>query len=224
MPASHSTARRELTDSLRALILLIGKFLLAGGDQKEAFAYARRVSEARFIQNIPFGELVRSYYIGEEVVWNELVQYLKEQDHSLDDWVKLFSIKSSLEADLISALSSSYMAEKDLYINRRLRELTAMIEVGKTIAASIQLDVVLRQILEVSTSLMQVNMGAVFFLQEETGNLQLEAALGLPRPWVKGADDRSLQIPVARGAREEEAGGGQHRTPGGPLPALLHRK
>lgn len=221
-----STARRELTDSLRALILLIGKFLLAGGeDQKEAFAYARRVSEARFIQNIPFGELVRSYYIGEEVVWNELVQYLKEQDHSLDDWVKLFSIKSSLEADLISALSSSYMAEKDLYINRRLRELTAMIEVGKTIAASIQLDVVLRQILEVSTSLMQVNMGAVFFLQEETGDLQLEAALGLPRPWVKGLTvdlSRSL-LRVALEKKKPEAANSE-RLEGLQLPSFAGGK
>ncbi len=181
------SARQELEESLKSLVQLIARFLETDGDDREeAFDYARRVSEARFFQNIPFGDLVRSYYIGESIVWGELVQDLAEEEYPLEDWARLFEIKGSLESDLISALSFSYMEEKDRYINRRLRELTAMIEVGKTIASTIQLDMVLRQILEVSISLMQVNTGAVFLLEEGTGDLRLEAALGLSRPWVKG--------------------------------------
>ena len=180
-------SRRELQHNLQELIEMIARFLEKGGeDSGETHEYARRVSRARFIQNIPFGDLVRAYYIGEAVVWGFVVQVVMEQDHALENWHRLFQIKSDLESDLISGLSFSYMAEKDHYINRRLQELTAMIEVGRTIAATIQLDQVLRQILEVSTALMQVHMGGVFLLDEATGELRLEASLGLPRPWARG--------------------------------------
>ncbi len=216
-------AKQDLVESLKALIQLIVHFLqIEGEDREETIAYARQLSEARFAQNIPFGDLVHSYYIGETIVWDELTKGLREADHPLQDWVDLFSIKSNLEADLITALSYSYMSEKDRYINRRLREMTAMIEVGKTIASSIQLDVVLRQILEVSTSLMQVSMGAIFLMDEAAGDLRLEAALGLPRPWVKGMTIdplRSLLGKALKSGRTEEAVGerleGLHLPPMG---------
>jgi PAS domain S-box-containing protein len=180
-------SRQELERNLEDLIDLVISFLEQGGeDREETYAYARKVSQARFVQSIPFGDLVRSYYLGEAIVWGAVVQGVVEEDYSLEDWSRLFQIKGDLESDLITGLSFAYMAEKDRYINRRLQELTAMIEVGRTIAATIQLDQVLRQILEVSTAVMQVRMGGVFLVDEHTGELRLEASLGLHRPWVKG--------------------------------------
>ncbi len=181
------SSRQELSRNIRDLIDLVISFLEAGGeDSDETYAYARKVSQARFVQSIPFGDLVRSYYVGEAVIWGAVVQAVAEGDFPLEDWSRLFEIKSELESHLISGLSFAYMDEKNRYVTRRLQELTAMIEVGRTIAATINLDQVLRQILEVSTAVMQVHMGGVFLMDEDTGNLRLEASLGLQRPWGKG--------------------------------------
>ncbi len=184
--ASRSS-RQELERDLCELIEMIAGFLeRGGGDSEEAHAYARKVSRARFLKNMPFGDIIKAYYIGEEVVWGEVVRGVAEGGYSLEDWTHLIGIKGRLEFDLISGICLSYMAEEDSKIKRHMQELEAMIEVGRTIAATIQLDQVLRQILEVSSALMQVHMGGVFLLDEASAELRLEASLGLSRPWVRG--------------------------------------
>lgn len=181
------TSRAELSESLQYLVALISKFIEREGEnQGETYAFSLMLSEANFMRNIPFDDLINSFYIGESIVWSEVIKDIREEDFSCEEWAKLFAIKSDLEGHLIPALSSAYIADKERYIARQIRELTGLIEVGKTITSTIDLDLVLKQILEVSTSLMQKKMGAIFLLDKDTGELELEAALGLSRPWTKG--------------------------------------
>ncbi len=196
-------ARQELLESLGSLALLVARLLESDGEAREdVLEYARGVGGTRFFKDLTFDDLVRAHYAGEGVVWGELTGGLAEEGCPPEGWTRLLEIKADLDSDLVSALSSSYAEGRDRDIDRRLRELTAMIEVGKTIASTIQLDQVFRQILQVSVSLMQVSKGAVYLLDEGSGELRLEAAQGLARPWVKGmaAGREGLLLHRAMGA------------------------
>ncbi len=182
-----SEAKKELWDSLETLIVMIAKFVEGEAENpRETLAFVKGVSEARFVQNVPFSDLIRSFYIGDAIIWDEVVKGFWEGDYAKEDWIRLFAIKGDLESHLITYMSEAYIKDRDKMIARQIRELASLVDVGKTISSTIDMDRLLQQILDVSTSLMEVKMGAVFLLNRETGEMRMEASTGLSRPWSKG--------------------------------------
>ncbi|RJP32227.1 MAG: PAS domain S-box protein [Actinobacteria bacterium] len=158
----------------------------SGGDREDLYAFARMIGRNRSLQSIPFADLVRAIFLVESIIWNRVIPEVKEMDLDLTDLQKLLDMQSELNSNLIAALSAAYSETKDEMINRQLRELHGLLEVGRTIASTMDLDRVFLQIIEVAAGIMQTPMGAVYLLEEDGEELRLVTQLGLSQPWAKG--------------------------------------
>lgn len=197
-------AKKDVRRLLKDLAKRTTEFM-AGEDQdsEELYAFARMVGRNRTIQSIPFGDLVRAVYLVENVVWNRITPRSLGMEISPEQWIRIVERQSELNSNLIAALSASYLETKDEMINRQIRELHGLLEVGMTIVTTMDLDRVFLQILEVATGIMQSPMGAVYLLEKGEEEFQLVSQVGLSTPWVKG---RHLDMERSLLARSIEEG------------------
>lgn len=198
-------AKQDIRGLLRNLAQRTTDFMAGkGADREELYAFARMMGKNRSLQSIPFADLVRAIFLVESIIWNRVIPEIYGKDIQPEDLEGLLALQSELNSNLISALSAAYSETKDEMINRQLRELHGLLEVGRTIASTMDLERVFLQILEVATGIMQTPMGAVYLMEEEEGELRLVSQIGLSQPWAKGR-----RVDLARSlllqAREEKA-------------------
>ena len=179
-------AKEDIRELMRILAVKTTQFMAGKGEEREElYAFARMIGKNRSLQSIPFGDLVRAIFLVESIIWNRVIPEIRAGDLEPEDLEDMLALQSELNANLISALSAAYSETKDEMINRQLRELHGLLEVGRTIASTMDLERVFLQILEVATGIMQTPMGAVYLVEGED-ELCLVAQIGLGQPWVKG--------------------------------------
>ncbi len=183
-------AKGDIRELVKKLALKTTDFMAGGGvDSEDLYAFVRIIGRNRALQSIPFADLVRAIFLVESVVWNRVIPDMTEMDIQPADLKRVLDTQSELNSNLITALSAAYSETKDEMINRQLRELHGLLEVGRTITSTMDLDRVFHQILEVATGIMQTPMGAVYLMvEEEEGGeeLRLASQVGLSQPWVRG--------------------------------------
>lgn len=181
--AAKEDIRRQITELIRRTTdFLMGR----GVGRDELYAFARRVGRNRTLQNIPLGDLVRAVFLVESIIWERILPAVRDGELTTQEWVDFFKAQGEVNADIIAALSASYLETKDEVINRQLRELHGLLEVGRTITSTMDLDKVLYQILEVAAGIVRSPMGAVYLLEEGGKELILVSQVGLAPPWIKG--------------------------------------
>ncbi len=175
----------EIRELVKKLTVATTRFLAGRGlEREDLYAFARMVGRNRSLQIIPFADLVRAVFMVETIVWDRVIP--RTGTMQTDDMRRLLDLQGELNAELIAALSAAYSETRDEMINRQLRELHGLLEVGRTITSTMDLDRVFLQILEVAAGIMQTPMGAVYLLEEEGEELRLVTQLGLAQPWTKG--------------------------------------
>jgi PAS domain S-box-containing protein len=180
-------AKRDIRELVKKLAVRTTQFMAgAGVDREDLYAFARTIGRNRSLQSIPFADLVKAIYLVESVIWNRAIPEMREIDLEPEDLRRMLDMQGELNANLIAALSAAYSETKDEMINRQLRELHGLLEVGLTISSTMDLDRVFLQILEVASGIMQTPMGAVYLLEEEREELRLVSQLGLGTPWGIG--------------------------------------
>jgi sigma-B regulation protein RsbU (phosphoserine phosphatase) len=170
-------------------------------NREELYAFARRMGRSRALQGIPLGDLIRAFFLVESIVWGRLIAVFLDRELSAEEWLAFFRSRGEINAELVAALSASYLETRDALINRQLRELHGLLEVGRTISSTMDLDRVFIQILEVATEIMQAPMGAVYLM--EGGELELVAQIGLSSPWTKGRKVDLRRSLLARAIEEK---------------------
>ncbi len=204
-------AKQDIRELVKKLALRTTQFMAgAGVGREDLYVFARAIGRNRSLQSIPFADLVRAIYLVESVIWNRVIPDVKQMDLEPQELRGLLDTQSELNANLIAALSAAYSETKDEMINRQLRELHGLLEVGMTITSTMDLDRVFLQILEVAAGIMQTPMGAVYLLDEEGEELHLVSQVGLGAPWVKGRRvflARSLLSPGHGGERTSHRAG-----------------
>lgn len=188
--------KKDIHELVKRLAVRTTEFMAgSGADREDLYAFARMIGRNRSLQNIPFADLVRAIYLVESIIWNRVIPEINEMELEPADLQRMLDMQSELNSNLVAALSAAYLETKDEMINRQLRELHGLLEVGRTIASTMDLETVFLQILEVAASIMQTNMGAIYLLEQEEEELRLVSQLGLSPPWAKGRRfhlDRSL--------------------------------
>jgi PAS domain S-box-containing protein len=180
-------AKKDIRELLKQLALRTTGFMAGeGADREGLYAFARMIGRNRSLQSIPFGDLVRAVFLVESIVWNRVIPVIHKRGFEPEDWERILGLQSDLNSNLIAAMSASYLETKDEMINRQLRELHGLLEVGRTISSTMDLDRVFLQILEVAAGIMQTPMGAVYLIEKGGDELQLVSQVGLNPPWVAG--------------------------------------
>ncbi|MBN2026734.1 MAG: SpoIIE family protein phosphatase [Actinobacteria bacterium] len=198
-------AKKDIRELIKKLALRTTEFMAGeGADHQDLYAFARMMGRNRSLQSIPFTDLVRAIFLVESVIWDRVVPEIKDMDLEPADLKRMLDIQSELNSNLIAALSAAYAETKDEMINRQLRELHGLLEVGRTIASTMDLESVFLQILEVASGIMQTPMGAVYLLEEDGEELRLVSQLGLSQPWTRGRHIHLARSLLAQ-AMEEKA-------------------
>lgn len=192
-------AKTDIRELLKNLAVRITGFMAGESiDREELYTFARLLGRNRSLQGIPFGDLVRAVFLVEMAIWNRIVPEVDDGDLMPSDWARVLGMLSDLNANLIAALSASYMETKDEMIRRQLQELHGLLEVGLTITSTMDLNSVFLEILEVAGGIMGMPMGAVYLVEKSGDELQLVSQVGLSPPWVKGR-----KVDLARSLLEE---------------------
>jgi len=198
-------AKKDIRELIKKLAVRTTEFMAGeGADHQDLYAFARMIGRNRSLQSIPFTDLVRAIFLVESVIWDRVIPEIKDMDLEPADLKRMLDIQSELNSNLIAALSAAYSETKDEMINRQLRELHGLLEVGRTIASTMDLDRVFLQILDVASGIMQTPMGAVYLLEEDGEELRLVSQLGLSQPWTKGRHIHLARSLLAQ-AMEEKA-------------------
>ncbi len=192
----------EIRELVKKLTVATTRYLAGRGlEREDLYAFARMVGRNRSLQIIPFADLVRAVFLVEAIVWNRVIP--QSGSVPTEEMRRLLDMQGELNAELIAALSAAYSETRDEMINRQLRELHGLLEVGRTITSTMDLDRVFLQILEVAAGIMQTPMGAVYLLEEEEGELRLVAQLGLAQPWTKGRRIELARSLLSQAMREK---------------------
>lgn len=197
------SAKEDIHKLIDDLARLTTEFMASGGANREnLYTFARMIGRNRTLQSLPFSDLVRAIFLVETLMWNRVAPQILQSGISPEDWVSILELQSEMNSNLIAALSASYMETKDEMINRQVRELHGLLEVGRTIASTMDLDRVFRQILEVAAGIMQTPMGAVYLLEEGGEELRLVSQVGLKKPWEGGRRVDLARSLLARAMKE----------------------
>jgi len=198
-----SSAKEDIHKLIGDLARLTTEFMAGGGANREdLYTFARMIGRNRTLQSLPFSDLVRAIFLVETLIWNRVAPQILQSGISPEDWVSILELQSEMNSNLVAALSASYMETKDEMINRQVRELHGLLEVGRTIASTMDLDRVFRQILEVAAGIMQTPMGAVYLLESGGEELRLVSQVGLKKPWEEGRRVDLARSLLARAMKE----------------------
>ncbi len=145
---------------------------------------ATDVGKKRAAQGIRLENAIRTFDEGESFVWDSLSRALLPQGYSAQAWVELARMRDLFAKQVRHYTRRAYLKEEKSTVERQLQEFRALANLGQAIVSTVDLEGVLGQILEVSTSLMQTRMGAVLLLDETRKFLEPVAEMGLSRAWV----------------------------------------
>lgn len=195
--------KKDIRELVKKLAFRTTEFMAGtGADREDLYAFARMIGRNRALQSIPFADLVRAIYLVESIIWNRVIPEIQEMELEPADLQRVLDMQSELNSNLVAALSAAYLETKDEMINRQLRELHGLLEVGRTIASTMDLDSVFLQILEVAAGIMQTNMGAIYLLKQDEEEMELVSQLGLSPPWAKGRHFQLARSLLAQAVEE----------------------
>lgn len=120
----------------------------------------------------------------ELAIWKVVSGELLQKDYSPRAWLELTELRDEFNRRFRERLRKAYITQERQTADRQLFELRAISDLGRIIVSNVELESVLRQILEVATSLMQVKMGAILLLDSTGKNLEAVAGKGLSRTWL----------------------------------------
>lgn len=180
-------ALEGITGSLDIMMRDAFKLLTRGkGDVEDLYEAASDFSENSLFHDISFTDLICAFYVAEGVIWFHVLRgaILEGLDESAIK--KLTEIRMEITSKVVAKVSDVYLSTKDKQIYRQVSELSSLLEVGKNIVSTMDVEVILRLILEVSTSLMQVMMGSIMLLSEDGSEVEVASQIGLDRDWGIG--------------------------------------
>ncbi len=145
---------------------------------------ATDVGRKRVAQGLRLEDAIRAFDEGETHVWGALTSELLPAGYSAEAWLELARMRDLFTKKVRHYTRRAYLKEEKSTVERQLQEYRALANLGQAIISTVDLEAVLGQILEVSTSLMQTKMGAVLLLDESRKYLEPLAEMGLSRAWA----------------------------------------
>jgi PAS domain S-box-containing protein len=142
------------------------------------------VGRKRAGQGIRLPQVIGSFDAGETFTWDLVTGNVLPQGYSAEAWVRLANMRDAFSKRVRHYMRRAYHAEQQSSVERQLEEFRALSRLGQTIVSTVDLERVLRQILEVATSLMQSHMGSIMLLEDTRTYLEPVADMGLSRAWV----------------------------------------
>ncbi|MDD5447798.1 MAG: SpoIIE family protein phosphatase [Actinomycetota bacterium] len=133
---------------------------------------------------VEVGDVLAIYDKIEPYLWRAVSSELLPKDYSPRAWLQLMELRGEFNRRFRERLHKAYTTREQQTADRQLLELEAISDLGRIIVSNVELESVLRQILEVATSLMQVRMGAILLLESTGKNLEAVAGKGLSRTWL----------------------------------------
>ncbi|HEY5531732.1 MAG TPA: SpoIIE family protein phosphatase [Candidatus Anoxymicrobiaceae bacterium] len=144
---------------------------------------ATDVGRKRAGQGMRLDEIISSFDQGETLVWNAATRALLPAGSSSQSWVEVGNMRDRFSKNVRHYMRRAYLSEEQSATERQLQEFRALASLGQTIVSSVDLEKVLGQVLEVTTSLMATKMGAVLLLEPDKKNLDAVVDIGLARSW-----------------------------------------
>ncbi len=145
---------------------------------------ATDIGRKRASQGIRLSMVIGSFDSGETFIWNEIIRAILKKDHSAAAWIELANLRDGFTKRTRHYMRRAYQAEERSTVERQLEEFRALSQLGQAIVSTVDLEKVLRQILEVATTLMQSRMGAIMLLDSTGSSLDTVTEMGLSRAWV----------------------------------------
>jgi len=176
----------DARQSFRAFIQLYLDYFEAGElPEKYIVELANDVGRRRVGQGLDFAAVTGSYITGEQHVWDSLTEVLIERDYPAGAWLALVEMRDRFNNLVRRHLSRAYQSEERSTVQRQVDEFRALSNLGQTIVSTVDMERVLGQILEVTTSLMQAKMGSIMLLDRTGDHLEPVVDMGLSRTWVQ---------------------------------------
>jgi len=135
-------------------------------------------------QGIRLTLVIGSFDAGETFIWRNVVDNLIPKGYPAEAWVELANTRDTFTKMVRHYMRRAYREEEKSSVERQLEEFRALSRLGQTIVSTVDLERVLRQILEVATSLIQSRMGTIMLLDSTRNFLEPVADTGLSRAWV----------------------------------------
>lgn len=145
---------------------------------------ATDIGRKRAGQGIRLQQVIASFDVGETHIWDNVTSELIARDFPTPAWLQLANLRDGFTKRIRHYVRLAYHSEEQSSVERQLEEFRALSRLGQTIVSTVDLERVLRQILEVATSLMQSKMGAIMLLDPARKYLEVVADMGLSRSWV----------------------------------------
>jgi len=145
---------------------------------------ATDVGRKRAGQGMRLNLVIASFDTGETYIWEGVTAELLPRGYPAESWVELANMRDNFTKMVRHYMRRAYHAEEKSSVERQLEEFRALSRLGQTIVSTVDLEKVLRQILEVATSLMQTKMGSIMLLDASKTSLEAVADMGLSRAWV----------------------------------------
>jgi len=142
------------------------------------------IGRKRASQGMRLSSVIGGFDSGETYIWDAVTKALLPRDYSAAAWVDLANTRDTFTKQVRHYVRRAYHAEERSSVERQLEEFRALSRLGQTIVSTVDLERVLRQILEVATSLMQSRMGSIMLLDSTKTHLEPTADVGLSRSWV----------------------------------------
>lgn len=146
---------------------------------------ATDLGRKRAAQDMRLENVVRSFDAGETLVWEAVGKALLPEGYSASAWVELANLRDQFTKGVRHYISKAYVSEEESAAQRQLQEFRALSSLGRAIVSTVDLEKVLRQVLEVATSLMQSRMGSIMLLDTSRKYLEPVTDMGLARSWVQ---------------------------------------
>jgi PAS domain S-box-containing protein len=206
----------DIRQSFRDLFqLYIDYFEASELPRKLIKSVATDIGRKRASQGISLKNVIGSFDAGETFIWDTITRELLPKGYPAEAWIDVANLRDNFTKRVRHYMRRAYHAEDRSSVERQLEEFRALSRLGQTIVSTVDLERVLRQILEVATSLMQSKMGAIMLLDTTRSYLDPVADMGLSRAWVareKIPLDKSLAgVSIKRNeyvlARDDELAG-----------------
>ena len=172
--------------SFREFLQLYQDFVQVGELQvKYVRSLATDVGKRRASQGIDLSASIDAYDAGEAYVWEQVVDGLDEGGFSTGAWIGLGRMRDRFNRMVRHYISRAYSREEKVVADKQVDEFRALSSLGQTIVSTMDLEKVLGQVLEVSTTLMETKLGAIMLLDETEKNVQPVVDMGLSKAWVQ---------------------------------------
>ncbi|MDD5748488.1 MAG: SpoIIE family protein phosphatase [Actinomycetota bacterium] len=161
--------------------------------EKRVESFSADVGKTWLAQGMKIETIVEVFDAGEAHIWEALAGELLPRGFSAASWLKFSKLREGFNSVLRRSLQKNYVREERSLMERQLYELKALSDLGQTIVSTVELEGVLRQILEVATRLMQAKMGAIMLIDDTGEFVEPVVDFGASKLW-----SRHEKIPLSR--------------------------